>query len=90
MWYDSCRDSDFPFTGKTKRKIRLVLYFSCENSWNSPLQNGIHVFAVYIFYDKMEFPFLDHVETELQVFRNGKDHFLKRKITVSTEYYKKN
>ena len=38
------RDNDFPFTGKTKRKIRLVLYFLCENSSYSPMRNGIHVF----------------------------------------------
>ena len=47
------------------------------------MRNGIHIFDAYIFYDKMEFPFLVHLETESQVFRNGKYNFLKRKITVS-------
>ena len=39
---------------------------------------------VYNLNDKTEFPLWIKVETEFLIFRNGKDHFLKRKITVPT------
>ena len=50
------------------KQFCLVLYSLCENSSNSPMRKGIHVFDVYLFYDKTEFPFVDHPQTELQVF----------------------